>query len=73
MKQQPKQNRRSQPRQRLAAPTVDRVRALRFILEQNRLLQRDNAALIGMVKRLRDELEAKNGASSKQGKSKKRQ
>lgn len=34
------------------------ARAMRFLAEQNRLLQRDNAALIKQLARLREELDA---------------
>ena len=67
--QQPRQHQKKRIQQRPRNTTAAaRARALTFIVEQNRLLQRDNKALIEMVARLRGELEEKNdGIKSAKG------
>lgn len=50
--------RSSVAKRQLELNVASTARAASFILEQNRLLQRDNAALIKQLARLREELDA---------------
>ena len=50
--------RRSAAQRQLPLTSTATARAMRFLAEQNRLLQRDNAALIKQLARLREELDA---------------
>lgn len=60
---QPQSRRHLRQQPRPGVPLI--TRATSFILEQNRLLQRDNAALIKQLARLREELDAVKPKSEK--------